>query len=588
MNHYYTDERNAQIVIAVLKAYGIHRVVASPGSSTIAFLGSVQFDPWFQIYSAIDERHAAYMACGIAAESGAPVVLNCTGSTASRNYLPALTEAYYRRLPILAITSAHPSSHAGNLYPQYVDRSVAPHDTVAYSINCPIGCTGSQLKEIELNVIRAVLELTRPNARPVHINLETGHSSAFNTKTLPRVRIIQRHYNMDDAPELPNGKRIAVVIGCHHRFETDCFMRLEHFLKSRNAVALCDAASNYYGENRINSALVCAQKGVDSNPLFAGLRPELIIHIGDISNDYATNRYLTGIAPVWRVSSDGSIADRYGRLEHVFAVDEKTFFTHYCGASDIHVSSYYDAWTDADRRVRKKMVDLPFSNLWIASQIVPRLDATSMLHLGVSSTLQCWNAYLHKTRIETATNVGCCGIDGCVSTFIGASLVHPEKKYYGVFGDLTFFYDLNALGNRHIGRNVRILLINNGEGALFHHPGHSLDVFGEDRSRFFSAAGHFGARSRNLVKHYATDLGFKYLSASTKAEFQLAMVEFLTAESDFPILFECFTKVQDEREAWRLRVSCDTYQRTPSARELMGMLLPSNVKSAIHELTRNY
>ena len=88
--HYYTDEKNAQIVIALLKAHGIKRVIASPGSTHVAFLGSIQYDPWFKIWSAVDERHAAFLAVGMAAESGEPVVLTCTGSTASRNYLPAL------------------------------------------------------------------------------------------------------------------------------------------------------------------------------------------------------------------------------------------------------------------------------------------------------------------------------------------------------------------------------------------------------------------------------------------------------------------------------------------------------------------
>ena len=105
MEQYYTNERNVQIVIGLLKAHGIKRIVASPGSTNVTFVASVQQDPWFEIYSCVDERSAAYMACGIALETGEPCVLSCTGATASRNYFSALTEAYYRKLPILAITS---------------------------------------------------------------------------------------------------------------------------------------------------------------------------------------------------------------------------------------------------------------------------------------------------------------------------------------------------------------------------------------------------------------------------------------------------------------------------------------------------
>ena len=97
MEKYYTSERNAQIVIALLKANNIRKIIVSPGATNITFVASIQQDPYFEIYSSVDERSAAYMACGLAAESGEPVVLSCTGATASRNYLPGLTEAFYRR-----------------------------------------------------------------------------------------------------------------------------------------------------------------------------------------------------------------------------------------------------------------------------------------------------------------------------------------------------------------------------------------------------------------------------------------------------------------------------------------------------------
>ena len=83
----YTNERNVQIVIALLKAHGIHRVIASPGTTNMTFVVSIENDPWFQIWSSVDERSAAYLACGMAAETGEPVVISRTGATASRSYL---------------------------------------------------------------------------------------------------------------------------------------------------------------------------------------------------------------------------------------------------------------------------------------------------------------------------------------------------------------------------------------------------------------------------------------------------------------------------------------------------------------------
>ena len=135
---YYTDERNVQIVIALLKAHGIHRVIASPGTTNMTFVVSIENDPWFQIWSSVDERSAAYLACGMAAETGEPVVISCTGATASRNYMPGLTEAYYRKLPVLAITSTRGNHKLGHLIDQQIDRRNIPNDIAMESVTIPM------------------------------------------------------------------------------------------------------------------------------------------------------------------------------------------------------------------------------------------------------------------------------------------------------------------------------------------------------------------------------------------------------------------------------------------------------------------
>ena len=176
MLQHYTDERNIQIVISLLKAHGIKRVVAPPGATNVSFVASIQQDSFFEIYSAVDERSAAYIACGMAAESGEAVVLSCTGATASRNYMPALTEAYYRNLPVLAITSAQHSGRIGALIPQVIDRFSQPNDLVKLSVHLPTITT----QEDEWNTIvkanTAILEMYHHGTGPVHTNLATVYS----------------------------------------------------------------------------------------------------------------------------------------------------------------------------------------------------------------------------------------------------------------------------------------------------------------------------------------------------------------------------------------------------------------------------
>ena len=134
----YSDERAAQILTALLKEHGIRKVIVSPGSTNIEFVFNVQNDPYFEVYSSADERSAAYIACGMAASSGEPVVLSCTGATASRNYYPGLTEAYYRKLPVLAVTSSQLVGRVGRMIPQVTDRSRQPADVVRKSVHIPV------------------------------------------------------------------------------------------------------------------------------------------------------------------------------------------------------------------------------------------------------------------------------------------------------------------------------------------------------------------------------------------------------------------------------------------------------------------
>ena len=169
MEQYYTDERNVQILIALLKSHGIKRIVASPGSTNVTFVGSLQQDSYFEMYSCVDERSAAYMACGLAAETLEPVVLSCTGATASRNYFSALTEAYYRGLPILAVTSTQEKSKIGNLIPQVIDRSVQPHDILKFSVHLQTVKDEDDEWDVTLNANKAILELNHHGSGPVHI-----------------------------------------------------------------------------------------------------------------------------------------------------------------------------------------------------------------------------------------------------------------------------------------------------------------------------------------------------------------------------------------------------------------------------------
>ena len=545
MDKFYTSEKNFQILIALLKAHNIRKIVASPGTTNLTFVGSVQNDKYFEVYSSIDERSAGYIACGMAAESGEPVVLSCTGATASRNYFPPLTEAYYRKLPILAVTSTQHTGRVGTYTPQVIDRSAQPKDTVKFSASIPTIHTKEDEWAYTLRINEALLELRHRGGGPAHLNMTTEYSTDFSVRFLPEVKVIKRfETSCKELPEL-KAKTVGIFVGAHTKWSDELTELVDSFCERYNAAVLCDHTSNYKGKYEIHPSLV---------PLTPRQGMDIMIHIGEVSGAYMR------FSPkeVWRVSPDGCLRDPFRRLHYVFEMSEEEFFSHYVENTNWgggKITEYYDAWRhdyDYVLGVLENMQELPFSNAWIAQHTINRLPENSILHLGILNSLRCWNFFeLPHKSILSFCNTGGFGIDGCVSSFTGASFASPDKLFFGIIGDVAFFYDLNSIGNRHIGSNIRLMIVNNGCGAEMNLYGNvCVRSFGEGTHEFFTARGHFAKQSRDLVRHYASDLGFEYLSASNKEEYLANVERFTTSEKlDKPILFEVFTDPDDESNA---------------------------------------
>ncbi len=578
MNKYYTSEKNVQIILAILKAHGIRKVIASPGTQNMSLVVSMQNDSYFEMYSSVDERSAAYLACGLASESGEPVVISCTGATASRNYLSGLTEAYYRKLPVLAITSTPDISKVGHHIAQIIDRSSPPIDALKFSITLPIIKNDDDFWDCEIKVNKAILELTRNGGGPVHINLPTTSSRDFGTKELPKTRIIQRIKHFNKFPEMPKEK-VAIFVGSHTEMTQKLTEAIDRFCASNNAVAFCDHTSSYKGKYRVLYALAASQNSsnISSN------RPDLLIHIGEISGDY----YSLKIAgkQVWRVSEDGEIRDTFRKLTHIFEMPEDLFFENYINSNSEKSTDYLDTCKNHLKTLYNKLPELPFSNFWIASKLAQQIPDGSTIHFGILNSLRSWNFFELPNSVTSSSNVGGFGIDGNVSAIVGASLMNKNKLYFGIIGDLSFFYDMNVLGNRHVSKNLRILLVNNGIGTEFRHYNHVASQHRESANEFIAAAGHFGNKSKTLVKHYAQDLGFEYLSASTKEEFEKIYQRFLYPEiTDKPMLFEVFTNSEDESKALEkiMNIEADVKGKAKNmAKQVLGAKGVNTIKKVL-------
>lgn len=543
MGSFYTDEKNVQVIIRLLKEHGIRKVIASPGTTNMSLVASLQRDPYFEMYSSAEERSAAYMACGLAAESGEPVVISCTGATASRNYVPGLTEAFYRKLPVLAITSSQRFGRVGHHIAQIVDRSSMQKDLVNLSVSLPVIKDDEDLWECEVKVNQAILGLTRHGGGPVHINLPTTYSQSYETQELPAVRVMSRITLSSQFPDMPEGK-VAVFLGAHKTMSKAETEAIDNFCAANDAVVLCDHTSGYKGKYRVLYSLVAGQMNLD----LGEHQPDLFIHMGEITGDYYTLKMVGKY--VWRVSPDGEIRDTFRKLNRVFEMPEKSFFEYYTKNKKNKADSYLSFCKSKVEELLKKVPELPFSNPWLASQMAHRIPKGSSIHFGILNSLRSWNFFELPQSVDSASNVGGFGIDGGMSTLLGASLANKNKLYFLVIGDLAMFYDLNALGNRHLGKNLRILLVNNGKGTEFKQFDHFAAKLGEEADVFIAATGHYGKKSKTLMRDFAKNLGFEYFCASNKQEFNEVYERFLIGEiTERPMLFEVFTDSIDESAA---------------------------------------
>ena len=565
---FYTNERNVQIVIALLKAHGIHRVIASPGTTNMTFVVSIENDPWFHIWSSVDERSASYLACGMAAETGEPVVISCTGATASRNYMPGLTEAYYRKLPVLAITSTRGNYKIGHLIDQQIDRRNIPNDIAIESVTIPMIKDYEDERFCEIEANKAILALKLNGGGPVHINMYTRYSHDFSVREIPHVNTIYRHTIYDkEWPSIPHDGRIVVRIGSHADFTDEQTRAIDEFCATYDAVVCCDHTSGYRGKYEVHGQLVFGQQMWQSS-----LRnTNLCIHIGEVSGD----QFCVNAKHTWRVSPDGALRDTFGNLRRVFMMHETDFFNHY-KKKDCNHTEYLDSLNKEIDEIKNKIPNLPFSNIWMAQQMHDKLPKGCEIHFGIYHSLRSWNFFKLPMGIQAKCNVGGFGIDGGVSSMIGASLSNSDKLFFGVFGDLAFFYDMNVIGNRHVGNNVRILLINNGKGNEFRNYGHPCFFLGDEADKYIAAAGHYGNMSNLLVKNYAENLGYDYLKAANKEEFISVIEHFLSPHiGDRPILFEVFTETDDESNALETILNIVIDQKAQ---------IKSNIKKAVKKV----
>ena len=534
----YTIQENVRIVVALLKQYHIRYLVLSPGGTNIPFVQAVQDDPFFICYSVADERSAMYFAIGVHLQTGEIVATSCTSAQATRNYVPGLTEAFYKHVPILAITTSKLERFQYQDYMQAPDQCALPRDAVKRVFDLPPVTDENTLAQCIHNAKEAILETIHRTPGPVQLNLRIvdKQQGKFEQVELPKIRPLKRYMAWDEWKDVDlANKNILLVIGEHRPFSKRQQLAIDTFCKEYNVCAYTNHLSNFNGEYSVNANLLITNGGIRS------LRPDIIISIGGQTGDYPLFGALFGLENVehWRVAEDGNVVDTYNCLTKIFECPDFFFFERLSfGGTAEH--PYFNNWNMMNDHMRYD-VELPFSNLYVAQQLHQLIPHGSIMNFAILNSLRCWFLFPLHPSIQCYANVAAFGIDGCNSMLLGESM-NTDSLCFIVTGDLAFFYDMNALGIRHIKNNVRVILVNNGGGAEFK----LMTRKWEEKvnvEKYVSACGHSGN-----AKGWAENCGFDYIKASNKQEFD-KVKGMIIQKSDNPIFVEIFTNAEDEVKA---------------------------------------
>ncbi len=538
----YTIQENVRIVISLLKDYNIRHIVVNPGGTNIPIAQAVQDDPFFHCYSVPDERSAMYFAIGLHLQTGEIIATSCTSAQATRNYVPGLTEAFYKHTPIVAITTSKLSRYTYQEYMQAPDQTSLPHDTVKKSYDLP-PVTDENTRVLCCRLAKeAILEAMHRNPGPVQINLRISDSQQpyFENVKLPQIRNVKRYMCWDKWDEVTlDNKKILIVVGEHRPFNDEQSHTIESFCECYDAVVYVNHLSNYHGTYSINGNLLISSGGMQQE----GIKPDIVITIGGQTGDYSIYGTLVsgvGNAEHWRVSEDGALVDTYNRLSKIFECPFDYFFRRLSDGKEKVDHPYFKRWKQLKSTLSYN-VEVPFSNLYAAEQLTPIIPDNSYINFAILNSLRTWSYFDMKPSVKAFSNVAAFGIDGCTSVLIGESM-NTDQLCFLVTGDLAFFYDMNALGIRHIKNNVRILIDNNHGGGEFRVMTNSWKNK-PNVAPFISAEGHNGS-----AKGWAENCGFEYLSASSKEEFE-RLLQKLVSPNENPIVLEMFTKPEDEPAA---------------------------------------
>lgn len=534
----------SQTLVQLCLEKGINHIVISPGSRNAPLTIGFGEHPEFKCFSIVDERSAAFFALGMAQQLKKPVAVVCTSGSALLNYYPAIAEAFYSDIPLVVLSADRPAEFIDIGDGQTIRQENVFENHILYSANCKEGEEFQVFNETEINIaLNTAFELNGP----VHINIPFSEPLYKTTEqqlvwpqnvparlsTNSSEEILSDENFTDFIDRWNSSKRKMVLVGVlppnsvEQRF-------IEQLAKDESVLVLTETTSNLHHPNFIPAIDQLIAPLTEEE--FKLLQPEILLTFGGMIVSKKIKSFLRDFPPHshWHVDSKKAY-DTFFVLNHHFSLNINEFGAEFLPKAKKVKSDYRDHWLQIKnyRLARHEIYEtlIPYSDFMVFDTVLEELPQNIQLQLSNSATIRYAQLFDIPQSIEVFCNRGTSGIDGSTSTAIGAAY---GSKHPTVFltGDLSFFYDSNALWNNYIPQNFKIIVINNGGGGIFR------ILPGDKDTELFDT--YFETKHNLSAKQLSEMYGFEYSAISDKVDLREKVKDFFHTDKG-PSLLEIFT-----------------------------------------------
>lgn len=537
----FSNKLLSQTVTQLCLAKGINKIVISPGSRNAPLtIGFTEY-PDFKNFSIVDERCAAFFALGMAQQLQQPVALVCTSGSALLNYFPAVAEAFYSDIPLVILSADRPPELVEIGDGQTIQQENVYGDHVLYAANCKEGEAHQVYNETEINIaLNTAIELKGP----VHINVPFSEPlyETINDLSIRPQHVSARAFIAENLEEntldtflkswnTSSKKMVLVGVLAPNSIEEKY---IEFLAKDSSVLVFTETTSNLHNHHFV-PAIDQLISSLTETELKA-LQPEVLLTFGGMIVSKRIKAFLRKFQPNihWHIDPKKAY-DTYFALTYHHRNTPNGFLKLLESKATSVASDYQAHWLLVRKhRLAQHAVyeeKVPFSDFKVFAKIYKNIPANFQLQLANSATIRYAQLFNLAQSIDVFCNRGTSGIDGSTSTAIGAAVVNQQPTLL-VTGDLSFFYDSNALWNNYIPPSFRIIIVNNSGGGIFR------ILPGEKNEAHFST---FFETNHSLTAKELSELyKFEYSRAATEEELSSKLNNFF-ANSDQPKILEVFT-----------------------------------------------